>query len=42
MFKWLIDLYEDWKFYREFEKRKKELIKKDPFIYEFSDDDKKN
>lgn len=33
MFKWLIEWYEDWKFSREFEKRKKELIKKDPFIY---------
>lgn len=42
MFRWLIDLYETWKFNREFEKRKKELIKQDPFIYENVDNDKKN
>ena len=42
MFKWIIDKYEEWKFNREFEKKKKELLEKDPFIYEFSDDDKKN
>ena len=36
-------LYDDeWKFNREFEKKKKELLKADPFIYEITDDDKKN
>jgi hypothetical protein len=38
MFKWLIDLYEDWKFEREFRKKKRKLLKSDPFIY----DNKKN
>tara|TARA_R100000329_G_scaffold145892_1_gene131935 strand:- start:707 stop:835 length:129 start_codon:yes stop_codon:yes gene_type:complete len=42
MFKWLINLYEEWKFNREFEKKKKELLKADPFIYEIPDADKKN
>lgn len=42
MIQWLRDLFENWKFNREFERKKKELLKKDPFIYEFSDDDKKN
>ena len=27
---------------KEFEKKKKELLKADPFIYEITDDDKKN
>ena len=39
---WIINKYEEWKFNKEFEKKKKELLKKDPFIYEFTDDDKKN
>ena len=39
---WIVDKYEEWKFNREFEKKKKELLRKDPFIYEFIDDDKKN
>ena len=39
---WLIEKYENWKFNREFEKKKKELLNKDPFIYDFIDDDKKN
>ncbi len=34
MFRWLIDAYEEWKFNREFEKKKKELTKLDPFIYD--------
>ena len=34
MFSKLFDLYEEWKFTREFEKKKKELLKADPFIYE--------
>lgn len=42
MIQWLRDLYETWKFNREFDKKKKELLKKDPFIYEFTDNDKKN
>ena len=42
MFRWLIDLYEEWKFSREFEKKKKELLKADPFINEIPDADKKN
>ena len=42
MIQWLLDLYDDWKFNREFEKKKKELLKKDPFIYEPENDDKKN
>ena len=40
MFKWLIDKYYEWQFNREFEKRKKEILKKDPFIYEMHDDKK--
>mgnify|MGYP003140898421 CR=1 FL=1 len=42
MIQWLRERYAEWKFNREFEKKKKELLKKDPFIYEFNDDDKKN
>ena len=42
MIQWLRDLYDNWKFNREFEKKKKELLRKDPFIYEFVDNDKKN
>ena len=42
MFRWLINLYEEWKFSREFEKKNKELLKADPFIYEIPDADKKN
>ena len=42
MIQWLRNLYDNWKFNREFEKKKKELLKKDPFIYEFVDNDKKN
>ena len=42
MIQWLRDLYDNWKFNREFEKKKKELLKKDPFIYDFVDNDKKN
>ncbi len=42
MIQWLRDWYDNWKFNREFEKKKKELIKKDPFIYKFDDNDKKN
>ena len=42
MFKWIKEKYDDWKFNREFEKKKKELLKLDPFIYNFEEDDKKN
>jgi len=42
MFKWLKNLYEEWKFEREFQKKKKKLLRLDPFIYEHTDDDKKN
>ena len=42
MFKWLLDKYEEWKFEKEFQKKKKELLEKDAFIYDLSDDDKKN
>lgn len=33
MFKRIVDLYEEWKFNREFKKKKKELMTRDPFIY---------
>lgn len=44
MFSWIIDKYKDWKFEKEFQKRKKELMEIDPFIYEIPEDkdDKKN
>ena len=42
MFKLIIDKYEEWKFNHEFEKKKKELLEKDPFIYDLSNNDKKN
>ncbi len=42
MIQWLHDWYETWKFNKEFEKKKKELLKKDPFIYKNGNDDKKN
>ena len=42
MLQWLIDKYEDWKFEKEFQKKKRELLEKDPFIYNLSDNDKKN
>ena len=42
MFNWLIEIYEEWKFNREFTKKKKELLILDPFIYENIDNDKKN
>jgi hypothetical protein len=34
MIKWLLEKYEDWKFERDFQRKKKELIKIDPFIYD--------
>lgn len=38
MFRWLINKYYDWQFEREFQKRKKELIELDPFIYEIPEE----
>ena len=40
MFRRLIDWYDEWKFTRDFEKKKKELIKLDPFIYDLPDNNK--
>jgi hypothetical protein len=34
MLSWLLNKYEDWKFEKEFQKKKEELTKLDPFIYE--------
>ena len=43
MFKWLLEKYREWQFERAFQKRKKEIMKVDPFIYEIpKTDDKKN
>ena len=42
MLQWIINKYEEWKFEREFQKKKKELLEKDPFIYDLIEDDKKN
>ena len=43
MLKWLFDKYQEWQFERAFQKRKKEIMKVDPFIYEIpKTDDKKN
>ena len=43
MFKWLIEKYQEWQFERAFQKRKKEIMKFDPFIYEIhKTDDEKN
>jgi hypothetical protein len=39
MLKWIRELYEEWKFEREFEKKKKELLKVDPFIYKNDEED---
>ena len=33
MFKWLLNLYEEWKFNREFEKKKKRASKKLILLY---------
>lgn len=33
MINWLCYKYEEWKFEREFKKKKEELMKLDPFIY---------
>ena len=33
MLKWIKEKYDDWKFEKEFQAKKKELMKSDPFIY---------
>ena len=38
MFKWLIEKYQEWQFERAFRKRKKEIMKGDPFIYTIPED----
>jgi len=38
MINWLINKYKDWQFEREFQKRKKELMELDPFIYEIPEE----
>lgn len=38
---WLLEKYNEWKFNREFERKKKEIMKLDPFIYDLPNDDKK-
>jgi hypothetical protein len=42
MFSWIVEKYYDWKFEREFQKKKKELIKLDPFIYDLPNKDESN
>lgn len=42
MYKWLLEKYYDWKFEKEFQKKKKELIKLDPFIYDLPNKDENN
>ena len=42
MFKWLLEKYQEWQFERAFQKRKKEIMKVDPFIYEIPKTDDKN
>ena len=37
---WLLEKYNEWKFNREFERKKKEIMKLDPFIYDIPNDDK--
>ena len=39
---WLLEKYNEWKFNRQFERKKKEIMKLDPFIYDIPNDDKKN
>jgi hypothetical protein len=33
MISWILNKYQDWKFERDFQKRKAELMRIDPFIY---------
>jgi len=42
MFRKIIEWYEEWQFKRQFEKKKKELIKLDPFIYDLPNKDESN
>ena len=43
MFRWILEKYQEWQFERAFQKRKKEIMKVDPFIYEIpKTDDEKN
>ena len=37
MLKWIKDKYDDWKFEKEFQSKKKEIMKVDPFIYTIPD-----
>ena len=37
MLKWLRNKYDDWKFEKEFQAKKKEIMKIDPFIYTIPD-----
>ena len=37
MLKWFRDKYDDWKFEREFQAKRKEIMKIDPFIYNIPD-----
>ena len=38
MFRWIMNKIDDWRFEREFQKRKKELMELDPFIYEIPEE----
>jgi|TARA_B100000035_G_scaffold229679_1_gene197870 hypothetical protein len=40
MISWLINKYEDFKFEREFQKKKKQLMELDPFIYDIPSETK--
>jgi hypothetical protein len=43
MFNWILEKYQEWQFERAFQKRKKEIMKVDPFIYEIPEtDEEKN
>ena len=44
MINWLSEKYRQWKFERDFQKKKKELLKVDPFVYDFEskNDSRKN
>ena len=41
MLSWLRYKYEEWKFEREFQKKKAEIMKQDPFIYNIPEENKK-
>ena len=38
MISWIKNIIDDWKFEREFQKKKEELMKLDPFIYNIPSD----